>query len=88
VDTAIIIITHGSRRNTFVEDMEGVAKYIEDKLQIPVYLSHNEFTEPNWRNLVSSLLEKGINKFIFALAFLGRGNHVTKDIMGSFGVNG
>jgi glutamate formiminotransferase len=26
--------------------MEGVAKYIEDKLQIPVYLSHNEFTEP------------------------------------------
>ncbi|PVU74893.1 precorrin-8X methylmutase [Acidianus hospitalis] len=87
VDTAIIIITHGSRRNTFVEDMEGVAKYIEDKLQIPVYLSHNEFTEPNWRNLVSSLLEKGINKFIFALAFLGRGNHVAKDIMGSFGVN-
>lgn len=87
MDTAVIIITHGSRRSTFVEDMEGIAKYVEEKLQIPVYLSHNEYIEPNWRNLVSSLLERGVNKFIFALAFLGRGNHVAKDIMGSFGVS-
>ncbi len=86
MDTAIIIITHGSRRKTFVDDMEGVSRYIEEKLSIPVYLSHNEFTEPNWRTLVSSLLKEGVNKFIFALAFLGRGNHVAKDIMGSFGV--
>lgn len=87
VDTAVIIITHGSRRHTFVEDMVNLAKYLEEKLNLPVYLSHNEYTEPNWRSLVTDLPSKGINKFIFALAFLGRGNHVARDIMGSFNVS-
>ncbi|QIW25374.1 precorrin-8X methylmutase [Sulfolobus sp. S-194] len=86
-NSAIIIITHGSRRNTFVEDMVNLARYIEEKLEVPVFLSHNEYTEPNWRNIVSELLSKGINHIVFALAFLGRGNHVAKDIMGSFGVS-
>ncbi|BFH72278.1 precorrin-8X methylmutase [Sulfurisphaera javensis] len=85
-DKAVIIITHGSRRNTFVEDMINVARYLEEKLEVPVFLSHNEYTEPNWRNIVTDLLNQGINKIIFALAFLGRGNHVARDIMGSFNV--
>lgn len=86
-DTAVIVITHGSRRHTFVEDMVNLAGYLEEKLNIPVFLSHNEYTEPNWRSLVKDLTNKGINKFIFALAFLGRGNHVAKDIMGSLNAN-
>lgn len=85
--TAVIIITHGSRRQTFLEDMEALAKYLEEKLEIPVYLSHNEYVEPNWRTLVVDLCSKGVKRFIFALAFLGRGNHVARDIMGSFNVS-
>lgn len=83
-DKAVIIITHGSRRSTFVEDMINVARYLEEKLEVPVYLSHNEYTEPNWRTIVADLLNQGVNKIVFALAFLGRGNHVAKDIMGNF----
>ena len=80
--SAVILITHGSRRNTFVEDMQAIARYIEEKLSVPVFLSHNEYTEPNWRNLVASLIDEGYTNFVFALTFLGRGNHVARDIMG------
>lgn len=85
--SAIIMITHGSRRHAFVEDMQKLATYLEEKLEVPVFLSHNEYTEPNWRSLILDLTEKGFDHFVFALAFLGRGNHVAKDIMGEIGVS-
>ncbi|WP_231112458.1 precorrin-8X methylmutase [Stygiolobus azoricus] len=85
--SAIIMITHGSRRHAFVEDMQKLATYLEEKLEVPVFLSHNEYTEPNWRNLLLDLTEKGFDHFVFALAFLGRGNHVAKDIMGEIGAS-
>ncbi|AWR96296.1 precorrin-8X methylmutase [Acidianus sulfidivorans JP7] len=85
-EEAIVIITHGSRRGTFVEDMQNVADFLEDKLLREVILSHNEFTEPNWRNVLDELTSKGVKRIVFALAFLGRGNHIAKDIMGSLGL--
>lgn len=86
-NTAVLILTHGSRRNTFVEDMGEVTSYVERKLGIPVYLTHNEFTEPNWRTRLNELLSHGYDHFIFALAFLGRGNHVAHEIMGELNVS-
>ncbi|WP_236749001.1 precorrin-8X methylmutase [Acidianus manzaensis] len=86
MNEAIVIITHGSRRGTFVEDMQNVAEFLEDKLLREVILSHNEFTEPNWRNVLDELTSKGVKKIVFSLAFLGRGNHIAKDIMGSLGL--
>ncbi|BCU70892.1 bifunctional sirohydrochlorin cobalt chelatase/precorrin-8X methylmutase [Stygiolobus caldivivus] len=85
--SAIIMITHGSRRHTFVEDMQKLATYLEEKLEVPVFLSHNEYTEPNWRNILLDLSDKGFDHFVFALAFLGRGNHVARDIMGEVGAS-
>lgn len=86
-DEAIVIITHGSRRGTFVEDMEKLADFLRNKLLREVILSHNEYSEPNWRNVLDELTDKGVRRIVFALAFLGRGNHIAKDIMGSLGLN-
>lgn len=83
---AIVIITHGSRRGTFVEDMQNLADFLQGKLLREVILSHNEYSEPNWRNVLDELVEKGVNRIVFALAFLGRGNHIAKDIMGALGI--
>lgn len=86
-DEAIVVITHGSRRGTFVEDMQKVADFLQTKLLREVILSHNEYSEPNWRTVLDELVEKGVKRVVFALAFLGRGNHIAKDIMGSLGLN-
>jgi precorrin-8X/cobalt-precorrin-8 methylmutase len=87
MQTAVIILTHGSRRSTFVDDMAELAKFVEFNAKIPVYLAHNEYVEPNWRTLLNDLISKGFRRFVFALAFLGRGNHVIRDIMGALGVS-
>ncbi|WP_054855135.1 hypothetical protein [Vulcanisaeta sp. JCM 16161] len=85
--TAVIVLTHGSRRHSFVDDMEEVKDYVQSRMDVPVYLAHNEYVEPNWRSLLKELISKGFSRFIIALAFLGRGNHVVRDIMSSLGVS-
>ncbi|MGC9052050.1 precorrin-8X methylmutase, partial [Pyrobaculum sp.] len=42
---------------------------------------YNEYAEPNWRDLVARH-----DRVVIALAFLGRGNHVVRDILGELGV--
>ncbi|MUN28405.1 precorrin-8X methylmutase [Sulfuracidifex metallicus] len=82
---AVVLIGHGSRRNTYNEDIERMARSLGVEMKVPVYLSYNEFNSPNWRDLLPKLLEKGITNVIFGLVFLGRGNHVYHDIMGEMG---
>jgi len=85
-DALVVIVTHGSRRGTFVDDMSSLSDYVSERLGIKAVLAHNEFTSPDWRDVLSSSLSSGARRIVFALAFLGRGNHVAKDIMGSLGV--
>ncbi|BBD72436.1 bifunctional sirohydrochlorin cobalt chelatase/precorrin-8X methylmutase [Sulfodiicoccus acidiphilus] len=85
-DLAIVVITHGSRRETFLDDLGGLSDYLSNQLQSEVILAHNEFSYPNWRDALASLLSSGMRRVVFALAFLGRGNHVARDVMGFLGV--
>ncbi len=84
---AIVLIGHGSRRNTYNQDIERIVKSLGYELNVPVYLSYNEFNSPNWRDLIPKLLERGVTNFVFGLVFLGRGNHVYQDIMGEIGAS-
>ncbi len=84
--TAVIVLTHGSRRHSFVDDMAEVREYVQSRVDVSVYLAHNEYVEPNWRSLLRELISEGFSRFVIALAFLGRGNHVVRDIMSSLGV--
>ncbi|MGC8544053.1 MAG: precorrin-8X methylmutase, partial [Vulcanisaeta sp.] len=60
---------------------------VQSRVDVPVYLAHNEYVEPNWRSLLRELISRGFNRFVLALAFLGKGNHVVRDIMSSLGVS-
>lgn len=83
---AIVIITHGSKRPEFLEDLEVMADSLRRGVKGDVILAHNEFSLPDWRDVVLELSRRGFDRIVFALAFLGRGNHVFKDIAGSLNV--
>jgi len=86
-NVAVVVIGHGSRRGSYAEYISSMAKYIEEKLGLPVYVAYNEFNDPHWQGMIEQLVSRGFNRLIFALAFLGPGTHVIRDIMGSLGVD-
>ena len=83
---AVIVVTHGSRRQEFLDDLETLAKSLKGD-GYDVVLAHNEYSFPDWREVLKDLVRKGYDEIVFALAFLGRGNHVFRDIAGSLGVS-
>ncbi|QGA53466.1 precorrin-8X methylmutase [Sulfolobus sp. E5-1-F] len=85
-NTAIMLIGHGSRRETYNNDIEGMINYLKDKISIPIYLTYNEFAKPDWRSLLNEIIKEGYRRVIIGLVFLGRGNHVFRDIMGELGI--
>ena len=80
----VILVNHGSRRREFNQTMESWAAEISRRLGVRAVVGYNEYAEPNWRQL----LREGQGPAIIALAFLGAGNHVARDIMGELGVSG
>lgn len=86
-NTAILLIGHGSRRETYNEDIENLISYIEKRVNLPVYLTYNEFAKPDWRELLRNIVNKGFERIVIGLVFLGRGNHVFRDIMEFIKVN-
>jgi precorrin-8X/cobalt-precorrin-8 methylmutase len=83
---AVIVVGHGSRKSTYTGYIASMAKYIEERLGLPVHVAYNEFNDPHWQGLIGDLVRGGFDRLIFALAFLGPGTHVVRDIMGSLGV--
>ncbi|MGC9104942.1 MAG: precorrin-8X methylmutase [Thermoprotei archaeon] len=82
---AIVVVTHGSRRKEFIDDLEKMSEALKG-FDAEVILAHNEYSFPNWREVIKDLVARGYDRIVFALAFLGRGNHVFRDIAGSLGV--
>ncbi len=85
--TSILVVTHGSRRPEFLDWFNDLKNYLENRLSglgLMTYVSiaHNEYSSPNWRDVLREHLSRGIKRIIIALAFLGPGNHVVRDIMG------
>ncbi|WP_338603729.1 precorrin-8X methylmutase [Sulfolobus tengchongensis] len=80
-NTAIILIGHGSRRETYNADIESMINYLKGNIGIPIYLTYNEFSNPDWRFLLNEIVNKGYEKIVIGLVFLGRGNHVFRDIL-------
>jgi precorrin-8X methylmutase (EC 5.4.1.2) len=78
----VILLNHGSRRRDFNQLMEALATRLEKDLGMPVRVGYNEYVEPNWRDLMRS----GEGPVVVALAFLGHGNHVYRDILSELGV--
>jgi precorrin-8X/cobalt-precorrin-8 methylmutase len=83
---AVIVVGHGSRKSTYTGYIASMAKYIEERLGLPVHVAYNEFNDPHWQGLIGDLVRGGFDRLIFALAFLGPGTHVVRDIMCSLGV--
>ncbi|AGJ61593.1 Precorrin isomerase [Sulfolobus islandicus LAL14/1] len=81
-----MLIGHGSRRETYNSDIEGMINYLKEKISIPIYLTYNEFAKPDWRSLLNEIIKEGYRRVIIGLVFLGRGNHVFRDIMGELGI--
>jgi precorrin-8X/cobalt-precorrin-8 methylmutase len=78
----VILVSHGSRRGEFNALMESLARRLQEDLGVPVRVGYNEYSEPNWRDLMRG----GDGPVVIALAFLGSGNHVRRDILGELGV--
>lgn len=78
------MVNHGSRRAQFNALMETWAAELSKRLGVTVRVGYNEYAEPNWRDLVRS----SEGPVVIALAFLGEGNHVARDILGELGVTG
>jgi len=78
----VVVVNHGSRRRDFNELMERFAARLEKDLGVLVRVGYNEYAEPNWRDL----MRNGEGPVVVALAFLGGGNHVYRDILGELGV--
>ncbi|MFN7106427.1 MAG: precorrin-8X methylmutase, partial [Pyrobaculum sp.] len=78
----IILVNHGSRRESFNYLMYKWAKELERRLGVPCVVGFNEYADPNWRDL----LKRGNGPAVLALAFLGEGNHVARDILNELGV--
>lgn len=78
----VLLVNHGSRNPQFNRAMEGLAKAVEEALGVRAYPAYNEYAEPNWRDLVREINDD----VVIALAFLGPGNHVQRDILGELGV--
>ena len=68
----VIVVNHGSQRRDFNKLIERLASRLEKDLGVPARVGYNEYTEPNWRDLMRS----GEGLVVVALAFLGGGNHV------------
>ena len=64
--------------------MEGWAAEISRRLGVRAVVGYNEYAEPNWRRV----LKEGEGPAVIALAFLGEGNHVARDIVEELGVSG
>ncbi|WP_460172692.1 precorrin-8X methylmutase [Vulcanisaeta sp. JCM 14467] len=84
--TAIVLVGHGSRRLSYGEDIEGLVDYVRGRLGLPVYLAYNEYMSPDWRSVLARVVGDGFGRVVIGLVFLGRGNHVVRDIMGFLGV--
>ncbi|AAK42464.1 PRK05782 family protein [Saccharolobus solfataricus] len=85
-NTAVILIGHGSRRETYNSDIENMINYLKEKISSPIYLTYNEFAKPDWRSLLNNVVREGYRRIVIGLVFLGRGNHVFRDIMGELGI--
>jgi len=79
----VIVVNHGSRRSAFNELMERWATEVSKRLGVRAVVGYNEYAEPNWRQL----LREAEGDVVIALAFLGEGNHVARDILGELGVD-
>jgi len=82
----VLMVGHGSRRREYNEDVESGIEFLKANLGLEVRVAYNEYSMPNWREELRKLVKEGYTHIIFSLAFLGRGNHVYKDIMSEIGV--
>jgi len=59
VDTAILVVGHGSRRGTYVDELKQLARWVSSRIGARVEAAFNEYSEPNWRSSLRKLLEEG-----------------------------
>lgn len=78
----VVLVNHGSRRAQFNALMEAWASELSRRLGVAVRVGYNEYAEPNWRDLVKG----AVGPVVVALAFLGEGNHVARDVLAELGV--
>ena len=83
MQTAIIIVDHGSRRpesNTMLEEIASLFSQRFQALYDIVEPAHMEIAEPSIANAYARCVERGATQVIVTPFFLGPGKHWTADI--------
>lgn len=79
----VLIIAHGSRRESTVDTMDYITGLVREKLlEVPIVSSYMEFAYPSVLEGLEQLRSKGVTDIIAVPYFLFEGIHIKKDIPG------
>jgi sirohydrochlorin ferrochelatase len=83
VNKALIIVAHGSRKDSSNEEVRALGKKVESLLGKHyryIMTAFLEFANPSLEESMLSCVEKGASEIVILPYFLASGNHVTRDI--------
>lgn len=77
----VLIIAHGSRRESTTKTMESIADMVRGQLLgCPVEAAYMEFNDKSISAAMESLVAQGVNEIVAAPYFLFEGVHIREDI--------
>ena len=82
-DKALIIVAHGSRKDSSNEEVKALGEKVgslQDQHYAFVMTAFLEFAAPSLEESMRSCIDKGMSEMVILPYFLASGNHVTRDI--------
>lgn len=81
--TSLLIVAHGSRRQSSNHSLMTLAKQVAFHLPMnidDVHIGFLEFAQPTVQSCIDSCFKQGTNRLLVLPYFLAQGNHVSEDI--------
>jgi len=81
MNTGVILLGHGSRREEANDEIRQIAKMIQDGDKAGCYeVAFLSFADPSLTEAAEDLIAKGVDNIIVMPIFLVTGNHIKRDI--------
>lgn len=93
----VVVVVHGSRSMAAYRELQEMIRYVEESVSTEglgvssIHFTFNGRWEgvpvPDWREVVSQIIDSGGRNIAVIPLFLFQGTHVERDIMGYFGLS-
>ncbi len=81
--TSLILLSHGSRRDSSNQEMIALAEAVaalEDNPFEQIRCAFQQFTEPSFESVVEELVKEKSDRIVVFPLFLSSGSHVLEDV--------